>query len=366
MDSESESDKSESSSDSDSEDDQLSDIVHVSSPVCEAQAHKKKQGGPHHGDPQTLLSGIAYIPSYVLKNPKPILKLLESEKAWKKLVKGVELHIEESTKKGKGAVKEFSIQIVDTFNPSDPKKAVAVKKGKTNKEEAPAVSTREQQFYRELEQKYHCAEHGKPCAVLLEGTHYNLTNTDLSKWVYLISQGRATKLELSCAELKIDDVVPRQHTAKKGLAQTRITASNSSEPPEWMRYIMPFMGMALGSPAVQPQPMAGPSCLFPPIFDLPSSGTKRAASAAAPTLDNWLLTIDNDKTGCGRHSTCFSQYALKLEDNGIFDLTDMEGIEAKELTSMLEAPIGIANCLVKYTKEDMDKITNAVKRLRRS
>lgn len=179
-DSESESDESESSSDSDSEDDQLLDIgtpflanrstnrltlclVHVSSPAREAQARKKKVSitfvvpvgnASREFDVdsdisfdkflskvartmetrKTLLSGIAYIPSYVPKNPKPIPKLLESAKAWKKLIKGVELHIEESTKKakgkgkGKGAVKEFSIQIVDTSNPSDPKKAAVVKK----------------------------------------------------------------------------------------------------------------------------------------------------------------------------------------------------------------------------------------------
>lgn len=194
------------------------------------------------------------------------------------------------------------------------------------------------------------------------------------------SQGRATKLELPRTELKIDDAVPRQHAAKKAMAQSGITASDPSEPPAWMRHMMPFMGMALGSvirnnpspfetpqpAAVQPQPTAGPSRLSPPIFDPPSSGTKRAAAVAAPSIDNWLLSIDNDKAGRGRHSTKFFQFALKFEDQGFYDLTDMENIEAKDLATMIEAPIGVANRLVKYAKEDMDKITNAAKRSRRS
>jgi DICT domain-containing protein len=59
------------------------------------------------------------------------------------------------------------------------------KKGKTEAEVVAATS-KESQFYRQLEQKYHCAEHDKACAVLAEGKHYHFTANDLSKWSYLI------------------------------------------------------------------------------------------------------------------------------------------------------------------------------------
>lgn len=83
---------------------------------------------------KSLLSGIAYIPSYVPKNPKPLPKLLESEKAWSKLVKGVEAHVAASIKnvKGKGVVKEFSIQIYDMSNGGDPKAAAGGKSSKVS------------------------------------------------------------------------------------------------------------------------------------------------------------------------------------------------------------------------------------------
>jgi hypothetical protein len=69
---------------------------------------------------KTLLSVIAYIPSYLPKNPKPIPKLLEDKKSWKKLVESVKAHIKTSRdkNKGKGVVKPFSIQIIDTSGPA--------------------------------------------------------------------------------------------------------------------------------------------------------------------------------------------------------------------------------------------------------
>jgi hypothetical protein len=76
---------------------------------------------------KTLLSGIAYIPSYLLKNPKPIPKLLEDNKSWKKLVESVEAHIKTSRdkNKGKGVIKPFSIQIIDMSGPVGDSKASA-------------------------------------------------------------------------------------------------------------------------------------------------------------------------------------------------------------------------------------------------
>lgn len=79
---------------------------------------------------KSLLSGIAYIPSYLPKSPKPLPKLLEDGKSWKKLIESVEAYIAagKAKNKGNGVPKPFSILIVDTSG-GDPKgKAVAVKK----------------------------------------------------------------------------------------------------------------------------------------------------------------------------------------------------------------------------------------------
>ncbi|KAJ7301730.1 hypothetical protein DFH08DRAFT_978495 [Mycena albidolilacea] len=405
--------------DSDSDSDELVDAVPVSSPVQEARARKNKfdmtfevpygNGACRELEVssdtpfssfldklsrtmevrKTLLSGIAYIPSYLPKNPKPIPKLLEDKKSWKKLVEGVEVHIKTSRDKnrGKGVVTPFSIQIIDTSGPVGDSKASAgagTKKGKKDRkadstEEVP-VEAKEKKFYRELEQKYHCAEHDKPCAVLSEGTHYHLSNNDLSKWAYLIAsfcltQHKATKEVLPRSELKIDDAMPRQHAAKKNVPNG---PSAGTEPPEWVQALFPIAAMAMGGamrnnmyetprpstpPPLRTAGSSRPSALV--FGDLPSSGTKRAAEMAAPSIDAWLGSLDSDVHGRGRHNIFYLQYCSKFSEHGIFDLTDMVDIEANELTKLIECPIGVANRLIKYAKDDMDTLTNAAKRARR-
>ncbi|KAJ7601843.1 hypothetical protein B0H17DRAFT_1155142 [Mycena rosella] len=325
---------------------------------------------------KSLLDSIAYIPSYTPRTPKPTPKLLEDKKSWKKLV--------EDKKKGKGTVKPFTIQIVDTSG-GDPKARDGRKEvghgGK--KEKVPAaepdpVERKEQQFYRELEQKYHCAEHDRPCAVLSDGNHYHLTNSDLAKWAYLIGQHRATKEDLPRKELKIDDAVPRQHAAKKAIRSTETPVDR--DPPSWIRDILPLVGMAFGSsmhhvsspfetpqhppPPTPQQPSAGTSRLSAPIFDPPSSGTKRAAAEAAPGIGPWLSSLDRDIRGRGRHNLNYFQYCNKFEDNGIYDLTDMENMAAKEIGSLIGCNIGVANRLVKYATEDTDQLAKDAKRAR--
>jgi hypothetical protein len=78
------------------------------------------------GTRKSLLSGIAYIASYVPKSPKPVPKLLEDEKSWKKLIQGAADYIDacKQKKNGKGVVKPFSIRIFDTSG-EDPGKATA-------------------------------------------------------------------------------------------------------------------------------------------------------------------------------------------------------------------------------------------------
>jgi hypothetical protein len=68
------------------------------------------------GTRKSLLSGIAYTASYQPKTPKPVPKLLEDNKSWKKLIDGAAAHIASclANKKGKGVIKAFAIRIVDT------------------------------------------------------------------------------------------------------------------------------------------------------------------------------------------------------------------------------------------------------------
>ncbi|KAJ7735192.1 hypothetical protein B0H16DRAFT_1467249 [Mycena metata] len=65
---------------------------------------------------KSLLSDIAYLPSYVSKTPKPRPKMLDDEDAWKALIKGAAVWIAKckARKKGKSEVTAFTIQIIDT------------------------------------------------------------------------------------------------------------------------------------------------------------------------------------------------------------------------------------------------------------
>ncbi|KAJ7368896.1 hypothetical protein DFH08DRAFT_796725 [Mycena albidolilacea] len=386
--------------DSDSDDDELVDAVAVSSPVQEARARKNKFDmtfGVPYGNgacrelevsSDTPFSSFLDKLSHTMENPKPIPKLLEDKKSWKKLVEGVEVHIKTSRdkNKGKGVVKPFSIQIINTSSPVGGSKVSAgagTKKGKkdrkANSTEDVPVEAKEKKFYRELEQKYHCAEHDKPCAVFSEGTHYHLSNNDLFKWAYLIAsfcltQHKATKEVLPGSELKIDDAMPRQHAAKKNVPSG---PSAGKEPLEWVQALFPIAAMAMGGgmrnnmyetprPSTPP-PLctAGSSRPSALVFgDLPSSGTKCAAEMAAPSIDTWLGSLDSDVHGRGRHNIFYLQYCSKFSEHDIFNLMDMVDIEANELTKLIECPIGVANRLIKYAKDDMDTLTNAAKRAR--
>ncbi|KAJ7729563.1 hypothetical protein B0H16DRAFT_1469948 [Mycena metata] len=281
---------------------------------------------------KSLLSDIAYLPSYVSKTPKPRPKMLDDEDAWKALIKGAAVWIEKckAKKKGKGEVTVFTIQIIDTSGEDTKAAGGGAKKGKKSKaaaDDIPAPS-KEKEFYRQIEQKHHCAEHDKTCTVLSTGKCYHFTPNDLSKWALLVSKGLATIADVP-DELKIEDAAPRQHKAKK------IIERRGEEPPTWIQSFLPFMGMALGGAArnnlpfetphqTQPpsQPIAGSSRQSALLPDPPSSGTKREASAAAPSMNQWLLSLDEDI-----HGVNYFQYHAVFAQNGIYDLTDMEDLE---------------------------------------
>ncbi|KAJ7643279.1 hypothetical protein B0H17DRAFT_1216145 [Mycena rosella] len=313
---------------------------------------------------KSLLSGIAYIPSYKPKSPKPIPKLLDSKQAWSRLITDVENYINTSKAKrrGNGDVKPFFIQIG--------------KKG--DKDPEPAIKeTPEHQLYRQLEQKYQCAEHHKACIVQSDGNHYHLTAADLAKWAHMANMHTAT-LSTVPEELNISDAGPRQHKAKKALART---AGTPSDEPAWLSGLQQVMGMAVGGmmmpglmrnnlpPVLAPQtPRAARTQPTPGSSGMadhqPSSGTKRAAAVHAPDIQRWLSGLDLDAVR-GRHNTYYVQYTQSFENSGILDLTDIEDLSADEIVRISSAPIGIAKRIVKYAKEDLAKLLNeANKRVR--
>lgn len=75
----------------------------------EAVAHKMEVG-------IRFLANIAYIPSWLPKNSKPLPKLLQNDEDYEAMLVEIEEFIAkcESANKGKGQVKPFSICIVDT------------------------------------------------------------------------------------------------------------------------------------------------------------------------------------------------------------------------------------------------------------
>ncbi|KAJ6456077.1 hypothetical protein C8R45DRAFT_1082217 [Mycena sanguinolenta] len=328
---------------------------------------------------KSLLSDIAYVASFVPKTPKPVPKLLEDERGWEKLLQSVDNYISASKKKakGRGIVKPFSIRIYDTSGEESKASTAGGKKGKKPalEDTTQPVNTKQQDLYRQLEQKYMCAEHDRPCWVLTTGEHYHLTNSDLAKWAYLTSQHKATLHQLPENELKITDAAPKQHAAKKALAQT---SAASDGPPQWVRDLLPIVGAAFGgvmrNAALEtPQPsrppansVAGSSRQSALFADPPSSGTKRAAAAQAPEISLWLYGLDEDVEGRGRHDPFFTGYAAKFREHSIHDLMDMEDLTAEDLMKLLNCTVGLANRLVKYAKEDLVKLKSAAKKARHS
>ena len=71
----------------------------------------------------SLLNGLAYVPSYKPKSPKPIPKLLEDKDVWNQLITDIWEYMEtsRSVKWNQGVFKPFVIKLFDTMEPSDTK-----------------------------------------------------------------------------------------------------------------------------------------------------------------------------------------------------------------------------------------------------
>jgi len=78
----------------------------------------------HMDVPLTLLAEIGYVPSFLPKSSKPHPKLLEDDASWQKLLEDVHDWIVGCKgKNGKGAIKPFHIDIVDTSHTTGPSDA---------------------------------------------------------------------------------------------------------------------------------------------------------------------------------------------------------------------------------------------------
>ncbi|KAJ7664803.1 hypothetical protein B0H17DRAFT_1211161 [Mycena rosella] len=340
---------------------------------------------------KSLLSGIAYIPSYKPKTPKPMPKLLDNEQAWKRLITDVQNHIDSSKSKqgGKGAVKPFFIQIVDTSGGDS--KASAGGSGakkvmitgyilfvptymiyRVKKARIPSPLSRKHQNINStgnLSRNICVQSTTKHVFVQSDGNHYHLTASDLAKWAHMMHMHIAT-LNTIPDELNITDVGPRQQKAKKALQRT----APSDEPLQWMQSMMGIMGgliMPRNPTLYETPPRAAPLRAIPGSSSArgsdhpPSSGTKRTADMHAPDIQQWLSSLDSDPVR-GRHNSYFVQYTQSLENSGILDLTDIEDLSAAEIAQFSTAPIGTVNRIVKYAKEDLAKLLNEARKRARN
>ncbi|KAJ6474520.1 hypothetical protein DFH09DRAFT_1109571 [Mycena vulgaris] len=328
----------------------------------------------------TLMSNIAYTPSYAPKNPKPRPKLLEDDDAWDDLVAEVGQYIKASQAKnrGKGEVMPFSIVITDLFNSEESKtgtgKKVGGKKGKKNEageEQTNTPALKEHELFKKIEEKNYCQACKAACVVLDSGDHPTLTHTELATWAMLASRHQAVINEPP-KDLGLDANHARQKRAKNHQANA---ATSAADPPAWFQAMMPMLGVLLNNrapapapappgfwqapsqdlmPAVPRLPPAGgdPSIPFPHLTqsqELSFPGTKRPPPKS-------LIILNNDPLR-GRMKLNYVQYGDLPLDNGLFELSDLANVSAEKLLGLPGGErmnFGIANRLVTYAKEDFE------------
>ena len=159
---------------------------------------------------------IGYIPSFLPKSPKPLPKLLEDEESYSTMIEdiGDYMALCRAKNRGKGVVKPFHIQIVDTSSDGDSKKTkvsvllvflqpfLNVPQAKKN-ELQPALPAEtngehEHKLMSEIEKQHACSEHkGKACYVRNDGSHYQYTFLDLSLWAMLLVCSHSLLIALS-------------------------------------------------------------------------------------------------------------------------------------------------------------------------
>ncbi|KZP27093.1 hypothetical protein FIBSPDRAFT_1040299 [Athelia psychrophila] len=329
----------------------------------------------------SLLTAIAYVPSYKPKSPKPIPKLLEDERVWYKLIEDISDYIKTSkaAKRGTGAVKPFTIRIFDTSG-SD-------REGSSKKkdEAAPAmpytdVELRERAMQQRLEKHHWCQNHKKACFMKSDGSCYHLTISDLATWALLLSKQKAT-IDEPPEELNLTDNVKRQAAAKKAMGSSQVAAD--SAPPAWLQQMM-----AVGMMGYQPPPWAMMTGMFPgasPTGITPFTGSqipatpthssvipapassplsiKRTSPIDYPDTDDWLESLDKDPIR-GKRQLDFAQYIDSLKSNGILDLGDLLALSLDKLQELSGMNFGVANRVMNYAKDDTAQLKRDAKRAR--
>jgi hypothetical protein len=147
-----------------------------------------------------------YILLFFPKSPKLQLKLLEDEESYSMMIKEIEDYIMACCAKnqGKGAIKLYHIQIINTSD-GDSKKTSSkvgfllvflwpsfkVPQVKRNDPQpvlpAETNDDQEHKLMQQIEKHHACSEHkGKVCFIHNDGSHYQYTFLDLSIWALLL------------------------------------------------------------------------------------------------------------------------------------------------------------------------------------
>ncbi|TFY50737.1 hypothetical protein EVG20_g11357 [Dentipellis fragilis] len=315
----------------------------------------------------TLLAHIGYIPSYKPKSTKPVPKLLEGPESWCKLLMDILDYIEgcKAKNKGKGAVKPFTIVILDTSEPVDDNKAKSSKKkhGNAAAENTAALTTsevRELDWYRQIEKVHHCQQHQCACYIKLgegaEGVHYQYTPQDLAS-------GKAT-LAMPPDDLKLGDQAPHQCLAKRA-AQATADGDGDSGLPKWAKEVLGVGCMLLRDGfggATNPPPPSLAAVSTPPAVTTSTSSLKRTLPLDYPDLDVWLASLDEDQFR-GKHSPHFFQSLKSFHAHDLYDLGDLHRLDIEKVMELGNLKFGLAKRLVSYVEEDVEQLSNhSVKR----
>ncbi|KAH9966224.1 hypothetical protein BJV74DRAFT_890112 [Russula compacta] len=304
----------------------------------------------------SLLSSIAYIPSYKPKIPKPVPKLLEDE----------------AKNKGKGLVKAFSILIINTSGVASKDAGSAKSRKQASVDPQPALpytsdQLKEQELLKRLEKHHFCQEHKKPCLVEADGHYYHYTTGDLMMWVMLLGKQKAT-IDDPPEALKLTNKAPCQHAIKTSTAAAQPADPNA--PPAWLPSMMagilgPFAMMQAGGvfgshqlnvlQAPAPTPLINTNQAEQVV--MPS---KCQVSVDYPDIIPLLTSLDGDYFQ-GKKNLHFAQYGAALLENGILDLSDIVSLTPEKLQDLGEMNFGIANCLIGYAREDDEELQGDVK-----
>ncbi|KAJ3740600.1 hypothetical protein DFH05DRAFT_1529212 [Lentinula detonsa] len=323
------------------------------------------------------LGALGYIPSFRPKNPKPLPKIVHSDESYEKMLEDLEDYVESlKSRKGKGKVKSFTVRLLDTSGPGTRKDIGKKSKtvGKVVDASTPALTeednSEEHILYRKIEKAHHCDQHGKACWVRDNGSHYQLTTSEITQWALLMKIHKALvdKPPDSLLDSIENDTGVSRFRGRTRAVPAMPTATpspwNTPYPPSYPPWAYPpFPTYPYPSPmppapgrATSPHSSPGPT-------SSPSVTPSKRSLIDIPHISEWLEGVDKDDIR-GQDGLQVSQYSDALETNGIIRISDLVDVEVNQLMAMIGANWGVANRLVKYAKEDMGQINKMSKKSR--